>query len=184
MKIISGIYKGRNIIGYDIEGTRPTQDRVRESLFGMIQNYLIDSEVLDLFAGTGSLGLESLSNGAMSATFVDINQKCTNNIKKIINLFQVKEETLVLNLDYKKALQYLYENKKSFDLIFLDPPYRYQNIEELLIKIKEMNLIKEDGLVVCEYENDELKEEYPSYKKLKEKKYGFKTISIYKYKGW
>lgn len=182
MKIISGIYKGRNIIGYDIEGTRPTQDRVRESLFGMIQSYLIDSDILDLFAGTGSLGLESLSNGAISVTFVDKNPKCTNNIKKTIELFQVKEETTILNLDYKKALEHLKNKNKSFDIIFLDPPYRYQNIEELLTKIDEMNLIKEDGIVVCEYENDELKEEYPSYKKIKEKKYGFKTISIYKYK--
>lgn len=170
------------MIGYDIEGTRPTQDRVRESLFGMIQSYLIDSDVLDLFAGTGSLGLESLSNGAISATFVDMNQKCTNNIKKTIDTFQVKEETTVLNLDYKKALNYLKENNKKFDIIFLDPPYRYQNIEELLIKIDEMHLIKENGIVVCEYENDELKEEYPFYKKIKEKRYGFKNISIYKYK--
>lgn len=183
MKVISGTYKGRKILGYNIEGTRPTQDRVRESLFGMIQSYLIDSDILDLFAGTGSLGFESLSNGAISATFVDKNPICTNNIKKTIELFQIKEETTVLNLDYKKALTYLKEKNKKFDIIFLDPPYCYQNIEELLKTLVEMNLIKEGGIIICEYENDNLKEEYPSYKKIKEKKYGFKTISIYKDKG-
>lgn len=183
MKIISGIYKGRKIIGYDIEGTRPTQDRVRESLFGMIQNELIDSSVLDLFAGTGSLGLESLSNGASSATFVDSNQKCIKIIKKTIEDFKIVNKTNVLNLDYKKALNELAKNNESFDLIFLDPPYRYQNIEKLLIEIEEKKLISENGLVICEYETDELKEEYSHYKRIKHKKYGFKSISIYRYEG-
>ena len=76
MRIISGKYKGKKLEGYDIEGTRPTQDRVKESLFAMIQNDLRNATILDLFAGSGNLGIEALSNGAESAYFIDINHKC------------------------------------------------------------------------------------------------------------
>lgn len=85
MKIISGKYKGRNIIGYDIEGTRPTMDRVKESLFAMIQNYIKDSNCLDLFSGSGNLGLEALSEGAKSCTFIDENKIAIKTIKNNIN---------------------------------------------------------------------------------------------------
>ena len=87
MKVISGILKGRVIKGHDIEGTRPTMDRVKESLFGSIQNYIRDSAVLDLFAGSGSLGIEALSNGAKYVLFNDLNIKCTLSIKENIQKF-------------------------------------------------------------------------------------------------
>lgn len=181
MRIISGLYKGRKITGYDVEGTRPTQDRVRESLFGMIQAELRDASVLDLFAGTGSLGFEALSNGAQTCMFVDSNSKCITNIKRTTQEFGI-ENANFLNLDYQKALSIFEENHQSFDLIFLDPPYRYQNIEEILERLVKNHLIHDGGIVVCEFENDELKENYEMLKKRKEKKYGNKTIYIYQYK--
>ncbi|MCI8588292.1 MAG: 16S rRNA (guanine(966)-N(2))-methyltransferase RsmD [Bacilli bacterium] len=181
MRIISGIYKGRKIIGYNVEGTRPTQDRIRESLFGMIQLKLRDASVLDLFAGTGSLGLEALSNGAMDCTFVDSNPKCIANIKKTLQEFRIENANL-LNLDYQKALALFEEDHRKFDLIFLDPPYRYQNIEEILGILTEKCLINEDGIIVCEFESDDLKSDYAMLRKIKEKRYGSKTISIYQYK--
>ena len=82
MRVISGKYKGKNLIGFDIDGTRPTMDRVKESLFGIIQNYIKDSVVLDLFAGSGSLGIEALSNGASTCYFFDNNIELVNIIKK------------------------------------------------------------------------------------------------------
>ena len=82
MRVISGKYKGKNLIGFNIDGTRPTMDRVKESLFGIIQNYIKDSIVLDLFAGSGSLGIEALSNGASSCYFFDNNIELVNIIKK------------------------------------------------------------------------------------------------------
>ena len=88
MKIISGKYKGRNIVGYDINGTRPTMDRVKESLFAMIQNYIDNSNCLDLFAGSGNLGLEALSNGASSCTFIDNNKIAIKTIKNAITNFK------------------------------------------------------------------------------------------------
>ena len=88
MKVISGKYKGRNILGYNIIGTRPTMDRVRESLFAMIQNKVKNSICLDLFAGSGSLGFEALSNGALKCYFVDKNIKVINTLKKNNNNFK------------------------------------------------------------------------------------------------
>ena len=81
MRVISGKYKGKNLIGFDIDGTRPTMDRVKESLFGIIQNYIKDSVILDLFAGSGSLGIEALSNGASNCYFFDNNIQHINKIK-------------------------------------------------------------------------------------------------------
>lgn len=181
MKIISGFYKGRKIYGYSIDGTRPTQDRVKESLFGMIQSRLKDQIVLDLFAGTGSLGFEALSNGSMACVFVDSNPKCIENIKKTIDSFQIVNAE-VYTMDYQQALDFFCRKGKRFDLIFLDPPYRYQNIEELLTELHKKSLVNIGGLVVCEYEEDILKEEYPYFQRIREKHYGSKNISIYQYR--
>ena len=87
MRVISGKYKGKNLIGFDIDGTRPTMDRVKESLFGIIQNNLKNSVVLDLFAGSGSLGIEALSNGAIEAYFIDNNIELINIISNFTSLF-------------------------------------------------------------------------------------------------
>ena len=180
MKIISGEFKGRVIKGYDIEGTRPTMDRVKESLFSTIQFQIRDKIALDLFAGTGNLGLEALSNGAKTCYFNDINIKCTNLIKKIIEELNIEDRTKVLNMHYKKALQYFVSNKISFDLIFLDPPYKMDNLNEIIKYIKENNLINNNGLIICEVDNLYLDIDY--YEKIKEKKYGNKYIVIYKNK--
>jgi len=176
MRIISGKYKGKNIIGYDIDGTRPTQDRVKESLFAMIQEDLIDSKVLDLFAGSGNLGIEALSNGADTCYFVDNNSKCIDTIKK--NLTGI-ENGIVLNKDYNDALSYLKDNNIKFNLIFLDPPYNLDCLDNILNKIIEYNLLEEVGLVICEYEYDNFKE-YANLEIIKDKKYGYKNIRIYR----
>ena len=175
MRVISGKYKGKQLMGFDIDGTRPTQDRVKESLFAMIQDYLLDANVLDLFAGSGNLGIEALSNGACSCVFADINRKCIQVIEK--NLQNLKEPTEVIQGDYLEVLSKMKDRK--FDLIFLDPPYRYGIIEEILNFIVQKDILNDDGIVVCEYENDSLKENYGDLKMLKNKKYGYKNITIY-----
>lgn len=181
MRIISGIYKGRIIHGYNIDGTRPTQDRVKESLFGMIQSELRDQIVLDLFAGTGNLGFEALSNGSMACIFVDMNPKCTECIRKTVEALQISNAE-IYTMDYQLALDRFQKEKRKFDLVFLDPPYRYQNIESILKKLIEKELVNIGGIVVCEYEEEELEEEYSSLQRLKMKKYGSKKISIYQYR--
>ena len=178
MRIISGKYKGKKIDGYDIEGTRPTQDRVKESLFAMIQEELIDSTVLDLFSGSGNLGIEALSNGASFSYFVDNNSKCIDVIKK--NLIGI-ENSNVLKLDYKEALTYFKNNNIKFDIIFLDPPYNLKCLNFILEKIIKYDIINKDSIIVCEYEFDDFKD-YDNLELIKDKKYGYKNIRIYRSK--
>ncbi len=172
MRIISGKYKGKKLDGFDIEGTRPTMDRVKESLFGIIQNNLKDSICLDLFAGSGSLGIEALSNGASICYFVDKNKQILNILK---NNLKGIENSILIEKEYLMALEEL-KNKK-FDVIFLDPPYKDNLITPSIKKIIELNMLNKDGIIVCEYENEDIK---CDLKLIKDKKYGSKKVKIYK----
>lgn len=173
MKIISGKYKGRIIKGFEINGTRPTMDRVRESLFATIQPYLKESKVLDLFAGTGSLGFEAISNGAKSVIFVDKNKICIKNIKETISTISANEEISLINKDYQEALKEI----GKVDIIFLDPPYHEKLLNKAINQIEELDILENNGLLITEFE-----EETPNcaYELIKEKKYGDKHINIYK----
>ena len=135
MRVISGTLKGRTIKGYDIEGTRPTMDRVKESLFGIIQNNLKDSICLDLFCGSGNLGIEAISNGSKLCYFVDNNPKAIKVTQDNLTNFNIKNNAKLLNFDYKKSLKYFNENNIKFDLIFVDPPYDYNVYEKILEKL-------------------------------------------------
>ena len=176
MRVISGKYKGRNLIGFDIDGTRPTMDRVKESLFALIQNKLNNSVVLDLFAGSGSLGIEALSNGAKTCYFIDNNIELINIIKK--NTKDIKEEVKIIKSDYRSALDILRNSALKFDIIFLDPPYKLNLINDSLDRIINYNLLNKDGIIVCKYESEKLSND--KLKVIKEKKYGSKKICIYK----
>lgn len=171
MRIISGKYKGKKLNGFNIDGTRPTMDRVKESLFAMIQNHINGSTVLDLFAGSGALGLEAISNGAKKCYLVDNNQIAIKTIKE--NSINIKEDINIINIDYKKFLK---ETKEKFDIIFLDPPYQSNQLNKALKIIEERNLLNENGIIICEYEKIE---PITNLKLLKNKSYGPKNIKIY-----
>ena len=177
MRVISGLYKGKIIEGFDIEGTRPTQDRVKESLFGSIQDYIEDSIVLDLFAGSGNLGIEALSNYAKECYFVDNNKEAIKVINN--NLSKIGITSNVLNKDYKDALEYFKSNNIKFDLVFLDPPYKDNYIDYSINYLLENNLLNDKSIIVAEFEND-IKTDYEELKIKKEKKYGYKKIVIFK----
>lgn len=179
MKVISGILKGRKIEGFGLEGTRPTMDRVKESLFATIQNYIQDSIVLDLFAGSGNLGIEAISNGSRFVYLNDISDKAIKVIKQNVSNFKIEDNVTILNLDYKKCLNYLSHENISFDIIFLDPPYKKQIVGDIIKFICEHELLNEGGLIVCEVSDNYLGE-YDSLEKIKEKKYGDKQIIIFK----
>lgn len=175
MRVISGKYKGKNIEGFNINGTRPTMDRVKESLFGTIQNYVKDSIVLDLFAGSGSLGIEALSNGAKSCYFVDNGRE----IKKVLqhNLTGI-EGSVFVDSDYQKSLASFKAKNIQFDIIFLDPPYYEHLINNAVKLIKEYNLLAPKGIIICEFVDEEINDY--GYELIKDKKYGDKYIHIYK----
>lgn len=177
MRVISGLYKGKNIDGFDIEGTRPTQDRVKESLFGSIQDYIEDSIVLDLFAGSGNLGIEALSNYAKECYFVDNNKIAINTIKSNLNKIGISSN--VLNKDFKEALEYFKDNNIRFDLVFLDPPYKDDYIDYIVEYLLNNNLLNDNAIIVSEFENN-IKMDYEELKIKKEKKFGYKKIVIFK----
>ena len=178
MKIISGKLKGRLIKGFDIEGTRPTMDRVKESLFSSIQNYISDNVCFDLFSGGDNLGFEALSNNAKCCYFNDKNFKCTSLIKSYIKEFNLEDNSIVTNMDYKKALDYYKENNIKFDVVFLDPPYKFNELDKIVDFIHMNDMLNKDGIIVLESSNIYFKFDY--YSLIKEKKYGDKYISIYK----
>lgn len=177
MKVISGKYKGRNIIGFDLDGTRPTMDRVKESLFAMIQDDLKNKKVLDLFSGSGNLGIEAISQGAKEAILVDANPKAYKTIKKNVDIIGV-ENTTVLNMDYKKALRQLKENSIKLDLVFLDPPYDTNYIETSIKIISEYDLLEKEGLIVCETSSLSKIVYSDLFVIKKQKKYGDKLVVI------
>ncbi len=179
MKVISGKLKGRTIKGFDITGTRPTMDRVKESVFGMIQDYVPNSVVLDLFSGSGNLGIEAISNGASKCYFNDFNRKCVNLIKNNLENFDILKQSVITNMDYQEALSF-YKNKKiTFDLIFLDPPYKEHIIDDILIFIEKNNLLNQKGLVICEFTSD-LDYQSKELRLYKKRNYGDKMVFIYK----
>ena len=177
MRVISGKLKGRTI-KFNIDGTRPTMDRVKESVFGSIQSYLPSSIVLDLFAGSGNLGIEAISNGSKLCYFVDNNIKAIKVIKDNIISLGITNETRVLNMDYNIAIKKFKDSGIKFDIIFVDPPYKMLIINDIILSIYD--ILNNKGLLILEFRDDKIELDYASYKIIKEKKYGDKFIYILK----
>ena len=177
MRIIAGKYKKTPILtleGEDI--TRPTRDMVKEALFSTIDIYS-DTNFLDLFSGSGSIGLEALSRGAEDVVFNDIHPKAVKIIKT--NLDKVHEDRIVYNLDFIECLKKL-EGRK-FDYIFCDPPYAFKGYEDIFFYVNKYNLLKDDGIIIVEIEKDTiLKDEYLGLVNCKEKKYGINKLNYFK----
>ena len=148
MRVISGASRGKKLIALKGYNTRPTLDRVKEALFNIIQNRIQDSAVLDLFAGTGALGIEALSRGASKAVFCDNSKEAIKVITKNIENTNNQDKSTIINKDYIKALEKL--SNQKFDLIFLDPPYKTNFVEMALQKIIMSDLLTEDGIVIVE----------------------------------
>ena len=146
MRVISGTARGRNLKetpGYDI---RPTGGMVKESIFNIVQFDIEGRRVLDLFAGTGQLGIEALSRGAKNAVFVDSSPDAVKLIKENIKLCGFAETASVYTSD---ALDYL-RRKETFDLVFLDPPYDTPLAEKAIDRIIEIDKIRTNGIIICE----------------------------------
>ncbi len=176
MKIISGSLGGRNILGYDLDGTRPTMSRVKESIFAILQDDISNSVCLDLFSGSGNLGIEAISQGAKYCYFNDVNSKAFNIIKKNISTLDITNKSNILNMDYQTALKTLANTK--IDIVFLDPPYQTNYIENCLKIMENSNILNSGSLVICE--SDDFKKIVYSDKfdLVKFKKYGNKWVVI------
>ncbi len=175
MRVITGIAKGKRLDtleGFDI---RPTTDKVKEAIFSSIQFDLFDAEVLDLFAGTGQLGIEAISRGAKSAVFVDNSRKSIEVIKKNIEKTEFTDKSTVLNMN---GIDFITTTTKKFDFIFLDPPYNKGILMQILPKLS--NILTSNGIIICEYEkNLDLPEEIEGLMLKKVQKYGKIKVSMY-----
>lgn len=172
MKIISGKYRGKTLKTLEGMDTRPTTSRVKESVFNIIQFSVADSDILDLFAGSGQMGIECLSRGANSVDFIDQNPKAINIIKN--NLKICDENQRVLQTDY---VSFIKSCNKKYDIIFLDPPYSTEMINNSLNLINDFKLLKECGIIICETSvNDKIDLTGTDFTTVKTYKYG--TINI------
>ncbi|MCC3865822.1 16S rRNA (guanine(966)-N(2))-methyltransferase RsmD [Terrisporobacter petrolearius] len=181
MRVISGKARGLKLNAPKNDDVRPTTDRVKESLFNMINPYIIDSNILDLFAGTGSLGIECLSRGANKCIFIDNSKESINIIKSNIKKARVENESIVLNLDFKSAINSLALKNEKFDVIFMDPPYYKNMFSDALGSIDNKNLLKEDGIIVVEHDTkDRFPDNIGRLYKSRDKKYGNTTLTFYK----
>lgn len=148
MRIISGKARGTNLYTLDGLDTRPTLDRVKESLFNIISNEIYDSKILDLFSGSGAIGLEFASRGAKEVFLCDNSKSAIEIIQKNTEKTHFENQVKIYKCDFKEMLKKL-ENKE-FDIIYLDPPYKTDYIQESLRMIIDLNVLKQDGLIIAE----------------------------------
>lgn len=178
MRVIAGEAKGHNLKTPQGLSTRPTADKVKGSLFSMLIGKVYGATVLDLFAGSGALGIEALSRGADSCVFTDMSQEALSCIRANLEHTKLLEKATVLKTN---AISYLENCRGSFDLIFLDPPYHKGLAEAAMDIISRRNLLKEGGYVSVETDGDEaLPETFGTICILKNKKYGRISLKIYK----
>lgn len=154
MRVISGKARGLKLNTIEGDSTRPTRDMVKEALFSILMNEIPNSRFLDLFAGSGAIGIEALSRGADFCMFIDANSKCIKVIKENIEKAKFSEITEVYNTDYKNALNKIKQNE--FDIIYVDPPYNKNMGIDAINIISERDILKENGIIVLETDTNEI----------------------------
>lgn len=152
MRIISGKSRGTTLYALDDNATRPTLDRVKESIFNIIQNEILDSTVLDLFSGSGAIALEAISRGAKKAVLCDNSKKAISIINKNREKTHSKESTSVYNTDFKTCLKDI--SSEKFDIVYLDPPYKTNLAIEALELILELDIVDKNSKIIIETDEE------------------------------
>ena len=178
MRVITGKARGIVLKTPDGMATRPTADRVKEAMFSIIHFDLPGAKVLDLFGGTGQLGIEALSRGAAEAVFVDAAEKSCALIRENLKRCKMEAEGKVVRADY---MDYLSRSRESFDIILLDPPYAEVFLENAIKKISEIDILKSGGIIVAERPvGKEIPGEFPGFTRSKDYKYGTVLLTLYR----
>lgn len=183
MRIISGKARGMHIEAPEGFDTRPTIDRVKEALFGRIQFRVQGAQVLDLFSGSGNLGLETASRGAEHVYLNDQNHACAQLIQKNADRLKLQEQVTVWALPYQEALKRAQANHLLFDIIFLDPPYGLGLEKEAIHFIEQYHLLAEEGCIILEHQKAMLPPEFNDYASMSTRNYGKIAITIYQPEG-
>ena len=177
MRVITGIARGRKLKELPGMETRPTTDKVKESVFNIVQFDIEGRQVLDLFGGTGQMGIEALSRGAARCTFVDLRKEAAAVIRENLAHTGLADKAKVIQGDY---LAFLTGCREKFDLVFLDPPYNTGMLEKALETITKIDNVTENGIIVCESAAEAaLPELSAPYRKGKDYRYGKIKITLY-----
>ncbi|TSB46504.1 16S rRNA (guanine(966)-N(2))-methyltransferase RsmD [Alkalicoccobacillus porphyridii] len=184
VRVISGKSKGITLKAVPGKGTRPTTDKVKESLFNIIGPYFDGGIALDLYAGSGGLGIEGLSRGLESVIFVDSNKNAIHTINANLKAARLTEKSEVYRTDAERALKAVVKRGLIFQFIFLDPPYAKQTLQGQLAFIDNEGILATDGVVVLEYASSVTLPEYiGGLKSLREESYGDTTIAVWGYQS-
>jgi len=176
MRIIAGSRKGHKLHDFEGMDIRPTTDRVKESIFNLIQEYIPDASCLDLFGGSGALSFEALSRGAKSCVCVDIDQRSINVIKKNDEALGLDGLTIVR----EDAMQFLKKTEKKFSVIFLDPPYNKGFIAPVMSAVCDRDILSDDGIIMLESDFSDEHSEFSGLEIIKQRRYGRSFVTIYR----
>jgi 16S rRNA (guanine(966)-N(2))-methyltransferase RsmD len=180
MRVIAGDMKGRRLVPVPGRSTRPTTDKVKESIFNIIGPYFEEGYVLDLFAGTGSLGIEAMSRGIAEGVFVDMDTKALQVVRKNIETCGLQERSEIFRNDARRAIQLLAAKQLQFNLVLLDPPYHLDVIPSVITGLVQHNLLNDNAIVVAEHSSErELPEQIESVARWKSVTYGEIAVSFY-----
>ncbi len=180
MRIISGTNKGMKLYAPEGDKVRPTSDKIKEAIFNIIGPIDEEATVLELFAGSGSIGIEFLARGAKHCTFIDKSNKSLNYVKKNLDLCKFNKSAKIILSDYEKAIMNLSKNNEKFDYIFADPPYALNLSNNIFNKVIEFDILKSGGLLIIETDKSEktIDNTYANMVEYKEKIYGRTRISL------
>ena len=177
MRIIAGRFKGHRLVAFKANHIRPTTDRVKETIFNKIQSHIPGAKVLDLFSGTGSLGLEALSRGAESVQFVDSHAKSIHILNQNVDKLDVRGSVSISKVD---VLRFLKQAEDSFDLIFIDPPFTKKMGEEVMQTLAQSKVFHAQSLILIEStKHENMQDHYLELERIDVKSFGDKDLSVF-----
>ena len=181
MRVISGKYRGHHLVSFNADHIRPTTDRVKETMFNIVQSYVPDAQVLDLFSGTGSLGIEALSRGAAKVTFVEKSKKSLQILDKNLEKLKVDEPHQIIQKDVLSFLK-TYAGP-AFDLIFADPPFTEKMAHDVMLAADVSAAFGAETLMMIESgRHEQILEDYPSLVRYDVREFGDKSLSFFRKK--
>lgn len=182
MRIVAGKHRSRKIEAVAGMNTRPTLDKVKEAVFSSLGTYFDGGWFLDLFSGSGNMALEAISRGMECAVMVDMSYDAITTIKKNVETLKETDACIVWKMEAKKALRQCAAKEYQFDCIYLDPPYAKKDVDQLLLKIIDLQLLKEDGIIVYECLKEDAPIEIEALELYKQAIYGIVRVNYYRRK--
>lgn len=181
MRITSGKLKNKVILSREGLKTRPTQERIKESIFSIIYDKIEDAKFLDLFSGTGNMSFEALSRGAKRVIMIENDHEALNVIIDNVEKLNLSKFCRAYKNDVLRAIKILKNKNEKFDIIFMDPPYRENYTEKTLLELSKFDILNDNGIIICEHANyEKLDNIIGIFTKFDEREYKKKVISFYK----